>query len=192
MTRGDPTQQPAEAKSARGGTSGGRLARVLSRALIGLVVIAAALFGVGFVEFAGEVSDTRKSALPAKAEGIVVFTGGQDRVSVAIKLLDGGYAKRDKVWFYFGYRDRVNDNGVLDCLKPDGTQLAFPAYRRGSGHRWFLLDLATGALRHSGEAPRCEQLTWCGEALIAADLDRKGVWICDTEHPASGPRLVAR
>lgn len=33
----------------------------------------------------------------------------------------GGYAKRDRVWYYLGARQRVNDNGVLDCLKPDGS-----------------------------------------------------------------------
>ena len=33
----------------------------------------------------------------------------------------GGYAVRDKVWFYGGARGRVNDNFVLDCLKPDGS-----------------------------------------------------------------------
>ena len=116
MARGDPTQQPAETKSARGDSSGRRLARVLSRALIGLVVIAAILFGVGFVEFAGEVSDTRKSALPAKAEGIVVFTGGRDRVSVAIKLLDGGYAKRL----------------LISGVHPETTKSALSAYSGGS------------------------------------------------------------
>lgn len=34
----------------------------------------------------------------------------------------GGYLKPNKVWFYGGGRYRVNDNFVLDCLKPDGTQ----------------------------------------------------------------------
>ena len=34
----------------------------------------------------------------------------------------GGYILRDRLWFYGGARDRVNDNGVLDCLKPDGSQ----------------------------------------------------------------------
>lgn len=33
----------------------------------------------------------------------------------------GGYAKRDRIWYYLGARQRVNDNGVLDCLKPDGS-----------------------------------------------------------------------
>jgi len=33
----------------------------------------------------------------------------------------GGYAIHDKVWYYLGARQRVNDNGVLDCLKPDGS-----------------------------------------------------------------------
>ncbi len=34
----------------------------------------------------------------------------------------GGFAVRDKLWFYLGARGRVNNNGVLDCLKPDGSQ----------------------------------------------------------------------
>jgi hypothetical protein len=33
----------------------------------------------------------------------------------------GGFAVRDKLWFYLGTRGRVNNNGVLDCLKPDGS-----------------------------------------------------------------------
>ena len=34
----------------------------------------------------------------------------------------GGFAIPDRVWFYLGARGRVNNNGVLDCVKPDGTQ----------------------------------------------------------------------
>ena len=34
----------------------------------------------------------------------------------------GGFLKRDKIWFYAGARNRQNDNFVLDCLRPDGTQ----------------------------------------------------------------------
>jgi hypothetical protein len=34
----------------------------------------------------------------------------------------GGFAKRDKIWFYLGARTRENDNFVLDCVKPDGSQ----------------------------------------------------------------------
>jgi hypothetical protein len=34
----------------------------------------------------------------------------------------GGFAVRDKLWFYLGARRRVNNNGVLDCVKPDGSQ----------------------------------------------------------------------
>jgi hypothetical protein len=34
----------------------------------------------------------------------------------------GGYAKQNKIWFYAAARTRVNDNFVLDCLKPDGGQ----------------------------------------------------------------------
>src|SRR5262249_42516706 len=34
----------------------------------------------------------------------------------------GGYVVRDRLWFYGGARERVNDNGVLDCVKPDGSQ----------------------------------------------------------------------
>jgi hypothetical protein len=34
----------------------------------------------------------------------------------------GGFAKKNTIWFYAGGRKRVNDNFVLDCLKPDGSQ----------------------------------------------------------------------
>ncbi|NND48614.1 MAG: YdcF family protein [Rhizobiales bacterium] len=94
MLKDDPTQERAPTREARGGDAGRRAARVLTRALIGLAAIGIVVLAVGFVEFAGEVSDARNSTLPAKAEGIVVFTGGQDRVAVAIGLLDDGFAKR--------------------------------------------------------------------------------------------------
>jgi hypothetical protein len=34
----------------------------------------------------------------------------------------GGFAKQNKIWFYVAGRARANDNFVLDCLKPDGSQ----------------------------------------------------------------------
>jgi hypothetical protein len=34
----------------------------------------------------------------------------------------GGYIQPNKIWFYGGARYRVNDNYVLDCLQPNGTQ----------------------------------------------------------------------
>jgi hypothetical protein len=33
-----------------------------------------------------------------------------------------GFAQPDKIWFYLGGRLRVNDNFVLDCVRPDGVQ----------------------------------------------------------------------
>jgi Carboxypeptidase regulatory-like domain len=33
----------------------------------------------------------------------------------------GGKIVQDKLWFYGGARGRVNNNGVLDCVKPDGS-----------------------------------------------------------------------
>jgi hypothetical protein len=33
----------------------------------------------------------------------------------------GGYAIKDRIWYYVGARGRVNDNFVLDCVQPDGA-----------------------------------------------------------------------
>jgi hypothetical protein len=33
----------------------------------------------------------------------------------------GGYLMKDRLWAYLGVRGRVNNNFVLDCLKPDGS-----------------------------------------------------------------------
>lgn len=33
-----------------------------------------------------------------------------------------GYILKDRLWFYGGIRGRVNNNGVLDCVRPEGGQ----------------------------------------------------------------------
>ena len=73
----------------------------------------------------------------------------------------GGYVLKDRLWWYGGVNGRVNDNGVLDCRKPDGTQCETlltqrfysikGTYRLSDAHRlnayyqWNLKDNTTGA-----------------------------------------------
>ena len=78
-------------------TSGGdRRLRRLKTLLVVLVstgLLSAGLFFGGFLVFAATVS-TLVAPDPLEADGIVVLTGGADRVSGAIDLLSGGHARR--------------------------------------------------------------------------------------------------
>jgi hypothetical protein len=42
----------------------------------------------------------------------------------------GGFIVNNKLWFYGGIRDRVNNNAILDCLQPDGTACESDASQR--------------------------------------------------------------
>jgi uncharacterized SAM-binding protein YcdF (DUF218 family) len=57
------------------------------------MLFGAGLFSGGFVIFANQVSGMKPVRL-ADADGIVVFTGGAERVSGALDLLSGGHARR--------------------------------------------------------------------------------------------------
>src|SRR5262245_11941414 len=73
----------------------------------------------------------------------------------------GGYVLKDRLWWYGGINGRVNDNGVLDCRKPDGTQCETlltqrfysikgtyrltDAHRLNAYYQWNLKDNTTGA-----------------------------------------------
>ncbi len=63
---------------------------ILAARLTGL---AAAVFFIGFLVFADMVQKAPQ-ADPARAEAIVVLTGGEARIPEALKLLQRGYAKR--------------------------------------------------------------------------------------------------
>jgi uncharacterized SAM-binding protein YcdF (DUF218 family) len=58
-----------------------------------LVILAAILWGAGFVVFAEMITD-EPSGITGEAEGIVALTGGEARVAAAIGLLSEGKAKR--------------------------------------------------------------------------------------------------
>ena len=60
------------------------------RAAVGALVLAA---GAGFVVFAAGI-ETVEKPLTRSADGMVVLTGGADRVSDAIRLLAAGHARR--------------------------------------------------------------------------------------------------
>jgi uncharacterized SAM-binding protein YcdF (DUF218 family) len=68
-------------------TRQGRLRGTMLAALV-IVLVAA----IGFVGFLWQLRGTEDE--PARADGIVVLTGGASRVSDAIELLAGGYGKR--------------------------------------------------------------------------------------------------
>lgn len=57
------------------------------------VVLAAALFGIGFIVFVSSI-ERGPGAAPTGADGIVVLTGGRARISEAVRLLAAGKAKR--------------------------------------------------------------------------------------------------
>jgi uncharacterized SAM-binding protein YcdF (DUF218 family) len=72
----------------------GRLAMVLRRSLLMAVTGAAAMLLVlGFVLFAGAATREPASQI-ARADGIVVLTGGEARIAKAARLLEAGRADR--------------------------------------------------------------------------------------------------
>ena len=56
-------------------------------------MLGAVLFGIGFIVFVGSIERGTGTA-PARADGIVVLTGGSARISEAVRLLAAGKAKR--------------------------------------------------------------------------------------------------
>ncbi len=71
----------------------GRLRTVL-RFLSLCVLLVAALFAGGFGWFASKVSHMTTPANPAKADAIIVLTGGQARLDAALDLLASGKGER--------------------------------------------------------------------------------------------------
>jgi len=76
---------------ARGGPR--RLARALRISACSILVLAA-LFAGGFGWFASTVSHMTTPANPAKADAIIVLTGGQSRLDAAMDLLASGKGER--------------------------------------------------------------------------------------------------
>lgn len=64
------------------------------RILFGVVAFVAVIIIVGFLRFAESVSGDATVGQPQPADGIVVFTGGQDRIAGAVTLLADGIAER--------------------------------------------------------------------------------------------------
>lgn len=64
----------------------------MQRLIISIALIALA-FGAGLVVFVGELPRAATKQ-PAPADGVVVFTGGEDRVASAMALLNEGAGKR--------------------------------------------------------------------------------------------------
>lgn len=77
------------ARQMRGRQNARGLPFVLSR----LVVVIALLAVGGFLHFIGQIPKTPLATAP-KAESIVVLTGGQDRITEAIRLLEKGSGQR--------------------------------------------------------------------------------------------------
>src|SRR5215470_17630251 len=86
MTEGVP--EPVPRRSAAW-----RVARLLARTAMFLVVATATVICVGFVWFVYHVP-AEEVTLDRNADGIVVLTGGASRISDAIELLAAGRGKR--------------------------------------------------------------------------------------------------
>ena len=70
-------------------------ARRAFRAVVLVLVIVLAVSTIGLLRFAGNVSAlSRPPAIPPKADGIVVLTGGADRIADAVTLLVNSRGKR--------------------------------------------------------------------------------------------------
>ncbi|HMQ58935.1 MAG TPA: YdcF family protein, partial [Rhizobiaceae bacterium] len=57
-------------------------------------VTVAAIFAIGFLSFASDVSAMRQPAAAPKADAIIVLTGGHARIDAAVDLLAAGNARR--------------------------------------------------------------------------------------------------
>lgn len=69
-----------------------RLLRRLGSGLAKLVLVGAAAFAGGFAAFV--VTLPQPASAPPDGQGIVVLTGGDDRIEVALKLLEEGHGQR--------------------------------------------------------------------------------------------------
>jgi uncharacterized SAM-binding protein YcdF (DUF218 family) len=88
-----PERRPVPARLARGAADRFRRLKTMLVLLVSAGLLSSGLFFGGFLVFATTVS--RMSAPdPLEADGIVVLTGGADRVSGAVDLLSGGHARR--------------------------------------------------------------------------------------------------
>lgn len=99
---------------------GGRAERTLRVAAVVLVAVLLA-WGVGFVRFVQQAS--RTTAPPPHADGIVVLTGGADRIEAALRLLADGTGDRLLVSGIGG------GAGLKDLARSAGTD-AVPFARR--------------------------------------------------------------
>jgi uncharacterized SAM-binding protein YcdF (DUF218 family) len=77
----------------RGGTHGLVFAAQWLGHLAKLVIVAAVIFGIGFLLFADFIKDEPAEVI-GKADGIVALTGGEARISAAIRLLSDEHGKR--------------------------------------------------------------------------------------------------
>lgn len=71
----------------------GRL-RLILRAMLALLLVAALSLAVGFLVFVDTLDGYRHAGDPPRAQGIVALTGGSQRVADAIELLSRGFADR--------------------------------------------------------------------------------------------------
>lgn len=86
-------QMPVVAAGARDHASINRV-RLALRAFAVSLLLAASLFAGGFGWFANKVSHLTTPADPAKADAIIVLTGGQSRLDAAMELLASGKGER--------------------------------------------------------------------------------------------------
>ncbi|QPC90674.1 YdcF family protein [Mesorhizobium sp. INR15] len=90
---GTAGQLPVAGARSHGRAGASRLGSLLRTAAF-LVLTLAVLFAGGFGWFANKVSHLTTPANPAKADAIIVLTGGQSRLDAAMELLASGKGER--------------------------------------------------------------------------------------------------
>lgn len=93
MTQDAGFSDPVEGSAAEQRGLGVRVARSILRLFFYLIITAAALFAGGFLVFYQHVA-TMDAPVAPKADGIVVLTGGYQRIDQAVGLLAAGAGSR--------------------------------------------------------------------------------------------------
>ncbi|WP_169054170.1 YdcF family protein [Nitratireductor sp. XY-223] len=90
----DPTGESAVAESPKKHSGGARWLGRLAGIFLLVLALAVGLFAGSFLRFSRDVIELVPPRKLAEADGIVVLTGGRQRIERALDLLDGGTAGR--------------------------------------------------------------------------------------------------
>ena len=95
--------------------------RLVTRFLIFLTAVILVAVFAGYVEYWLEVGKLSPDKLPEPAEGIVVLTGGSDRVATGIRLLEEGKGKRLLI---SGVHPSVTREAILRIANRTGSPIS--------------------------------------------------------------------